>query len=104
VTLLAWCVLLGVFGCAADVCVKKAANGHGMHWAVVGASVYALGTFGWVRAMRLGKLSTVAPLYASVIVCLTVAAGLVVFGEKLRGRDFVGIALAVSAIFVLRDG
>lgn len=67
----------------------------------LGFAVYASTAFGWLFAMRHMKLATISTLYSVSIILLLTTLGVVVFNERLRPAEWVGIALALSSLVLL---
>ena len=67
----------------------------------VGFAVYASTAFGWLFAMRHLKLATISTVYSVSIVLLLTTLGVVVFNERLRPTEVLGIALAVASLVLL---
>jgi small multidrug resistance pump len=63
-----------------------------------GAIIYALSAVGWVHAMRRLPLASIGVYYAMLSLLLLAALGVVVFGERLTGREVLGLVLACVSI------
>ncbi|TPE48267.1 transporter [Amaricoccus solimangrovi] len=63
-----------------------------------GALIYGLSAVGWVYAMRHLPLASIGVYYAMLSLLLVVGLGVVVFGEKLSGREALGILFAFASI------
>jgi small multidrug resistance pump len=67
----------------------------------LGFAVYASTAFGWLFAMRHLKLATISTVYSVCIVLLLTTLGVVVFNERLRPTEMLGIALALASLVLL---
>lgn len=67
----------------------------------VGFAVYGSTAFGWLFAMRHLKLATISIVYSVSIVLVLTGLGVVVFNERLRPTEVLGIALALSSLVLL---
>ena len=67
----------------------------------VGFAVYASTAFGWLFAMRHLKLATISTVYSVSIILLLTGLGVVVFHERLRATEVLGIALALASLVLL---
>jgi undecaprenyl phosphate-alpha-L-ara4N flippase subunit ArnF len=69
----------------------------------VGALLYGSTAIGWVLAMQHMKLGTIAVVYSSLTLVLLAALGVAVFGERLNGREILGIGLALAALGLMHS-
>lgn len=60
----------------------------------------AVGLLSYYRALELGPVSVVVPIYGLFIV-VSAAVGIVAFGEEINGRKVASIALSVVAIALM---
>lgn len=67
----------------------------------LGFAVYASTAFGWLFAMKHLKLATISTIYSVSIVLLLTGLGVVVFNERLRPTEVLGIALALASLVLL---
>lgn len=67
----------------------------------IGFAVYGSTAFGWLFAMRHLKLATISAVYSVSIVLLLTGLGVVVFNERLRPTEVLGIALALASLVLL---
>lgn len=67
----------------------------------VGFAVYGSTAFGWLFAMRHLKLATISIVYSVSIVLVLTGLGVVVFNERLRPTEVLGIALALASLVLL---
>ena len=67
----------------------------------VGFTIYASTAFGWLFAMRHLKLATISTVYSVCIVLLLTSLGVVVFNERLRAAEVLGIACALASLVLL---
>ena len=97
-------VMFSAFGVVGDYFLKVAsgaANPFAARAFYIGFAVYASTAFGWLFVMRHLKLATVGAVYSVSMVLLLTGVGLVAFGEKLSGREVVGLVLAVASLVLL---
>lgn len=71
-----------------------------MPYIVAWSIALAVGLLAYYRALALGPVSIVVPIYGLFIAVSSVL-GIVLFGESLTRRKVAGIALAVLAIFLM---
>ncbi len=93
-----------LFSATADYFLKRASEQNAplmTVWFVLGFGMYACTAFGWVFVMRRLQFATLGVVYASTMVILMAAIGVVVLGETLRWQEALGIVLAVASIFLL---
>jgi multidrug transporter EmrE-like cation transporter len=70
--------------------------------AVVGS--YAIGALCWLPALlHKNELARMSMLWAVIATPLTIILGTVVFREKLTGTQWIGIGLAMAALWLLKD-
>lgn len=85
----------------------KTATGHaaGMHSAlfVVGAALYGLSAIGWFYLMRTHTLTWLAVSYSAATLVFVALLGVVAFGETLRSRDVLAMAMALGALFLINQ-
>ncbi len=67
----------------------------------VGFAVYGSTAFGWLFAMSNLKLATISTVYSVCIILLLTTLGVVVFNERLRPAEVLGIAMALASLFLL---
>jgi small multidrug resistance pump len=67
----------------------------------IGFAVYGSTAFGWLFAMRHLKLATISAIYSVSIVLLLTGLGVLVFNERLRPTEVLGIALALASLVLL---
>ena len=67
----------------------------------IGFAVYGSTAFGWLFALRHLKLATISAIYSVSIVLLLTGLGLLVFNERLRPTEVLGIALALASLVLL---
>ena len=70
-------------------------------WFGAGLLTYSLTSFGWVFVMKSLNLSHLGVYYSSTTLLLLVVIGVTVFGETLKPREIVGVAMALCSIFLL---
>jgi small multidrug resistance pump len=93
-----------LFSATADYFLKRASDNPSpllTVWFGLGFGMYACTAFGWVFVMRRLQFATLGVVYASTMVILMAAIGVVVLHETLRWQEALGIVLAVSSIFLL---
>ena len=93
-----------LFSATADYFLKRASEHDAplmTVWFALGFGMYACTAFGWVFVMRRLQFATLGVVYASTMVILMAAIGVVVLGEALRWQEALGIVLAVASIFLL---
>lgn len=64
---------------------------------LAGCALYALSAVGWYLAMQQISLSQVGVAFSMFTLLALCALGVVVFGETLRPRELLGIAMALGA-------
>ena len=93
-----------LFSATADYFLKRASDQASplfTVWFALGFGMYACTAFGWVFVMRRLQFATLGVVYASTMVILMAAIGVVVLHETLRWQEVLGIVLAVSSICLL---
>lgn len=97
-------IAICLFSATADYFLKRASNHTSPFltiWFALGFGMYAFTAFGWVFVMRRLQFATLGVVYASTMVVLMAAIGVIVLHETLRWQEVLGIVLAVSSIFLL---
>ena len=67
----------------------------------VGLILYGLPAFGWFYLMKSHSLAQIGVLYSSVTVVALALVGLLVFKEQIGIREFLGMGLAIVAIWLV---
>lgn len=104
---LAFAAVLGLalLGVLADVAIKAASQSTRpllSRWFFAGAVGYALTAVGWVYVLQHLKLAAVGSIYCVATMVLLALAGALFFRETLRASEFLGLALAIASIWLLR--
>lgn len=68
---------------------------------LVGFAVYASTAFGWLFVMRHLKLGTIGVVYSVSMIVLLTLVGVLVFRESISRSEWVGLVLAIAALFLL---
>jgi drug/metabolite transporter (DMT)-like permease len=90
--------------CSGSVLIRKWAVGSPASLAVVGISLYNLGSVFWLVAMRRGMpLGRAAVVFGMMNLVLAVLAGLAMFKERLTPIQWAGVAFALISV-VLVEG
>jgi len=103
ISLLAFLFLEGL-SLLADYFIKNASlkvNLSGWPELLLGGLLYGLTAIGWFFLMREFKLLTISMFHGFGVIALTCLLGLIVFNEKLRIQEVLGIALGCCSIFLL---
>lgn len=66
-----------------------------------GAALYGISAIGWFYMMRSHSLTWIAVSYSSATLIMLALLGVVVFGETLRFRDILAVAMGLSAIVLV---
>lgn len=66
-----------------------------------GIFTYALGSFGWVILLKKYDLSKGLVVFTMMNLIFGIVAGVYFFKEELAYKDYVGILLAMIAIFII---
>lgn len=86
----------------------KIATGHsaGMSSPVflMGAALYGLSAIGWFLLMRHHPLTWIAVSYSAATLIFVALLGVIAFGETLRMRDMLAIAMAMIAVVLINQG
>ncbi|GMG81911.1 hypothetical protein LNKW23_11240 [Paralimibaculum aggregatum] len=67
----------------------------------IGAGCYALTALGFALALQGASMAAVGVWYALLTVLFMTGMGVFVFGENLRPREMLGVAMAVGSILLL---
>ena len=70
---------------------------------LLGALLYGATAVGWYYLMRIHSLAEIGVLYSASTIILLAVLGHFVFKEEVGLRQLAGMALAVLAIFVMRE-
>lgn len=92
--------VLALIGATGDSLIKRAASGRDMRWLAAGVAVYAASALGWFVVMRRARLTYVAAVYSATSVLALLAAGCLLFSERLTVRGALAAALAVGAVLL----
>jgi drug/metabolite transporter (DMT)-like permease len=93
-----WLVAVTIAG---DIFLKQASSQLRMFVNVpfvFGTLLYAFGAFGWTIAFRHLKMGIVGGLYSSLTLVILAVIGYFIYGERLSGREILGIVLALCSI------
>ena len=94
-------ILAAVLVCiAGDALLKQSQFRLGLY-ATAGMCMYALDAVLWAKIFSLAKFSTAAVMGSALGIILFVAVGVLVFQEKLRLTDYLGVAMAVGSVILL---
>lgn len=95
---------LSILGAAADTFLKAASHQPQPFlnlWFILGALATMAFAIGWVFLMQVMKLGTAGMLYAVSSSLLLVAAGYLIFGERLTTAEITGVAMALGSFVLL---
>ncbi len=99
-----FCLMATAVMIAGDYCLKLSADMNGAMTSrifLLGCALYAASAIGWYLTLQHISLSQMG-VGSSVLTLLALCAiGVVAFGEELRARDCLGIALAVAALVLM---
>jgi len=97
-----WLLLSGVLNASGEYLSKLWGKNPSWKLAVLVALVYALSSIVWLPALlHKNQLSTMGIAWLLIAVVLTLFLGIVVFSEHLTGMQWVGVVLAIVALFLL---
>lgn len=68
---------------------------------LIAALIYGATAFGWVHVMRTVKLATIGAVFSMATLLLMVMLGTLVFGERLKTMEWIGIAFAIISVGLL---
>lgn len=101
--------LLGVLALSvatvlADITLKRAGESIQPYngWFLLGFGMYGASAFGWVYVFRHLRFAEAGVIYSIAVILLMVAAGVIFFNETLRAAEYLGIALAILSILLLK--
>lgn len=99
--------ILAVTTLAGDYLIKLSSQHPGgltSHHFLLGALFYALPAVGWFVLMRSHSLAALGVYYSVSTLVMMALLGFFVFGERLSGRDLIGLALGIAAVVVMTRG
>lgn len=99
---LGWLLISAAFFSGGEFLSKKWGQNPGLGLTVAIMIVYMLGSLAWLPALlHKNELARMGTLWYLMTTPMTVLLGVVVFHEKLTGGQWIGVALALVALWFL---
>jgi multidrug transporter EmrE-like cation transporter len=88
---------------AGDIGVKRWAlsPGQSTKWLWVGAALYLAGSLFWILALRSSPLSRAIVIFTVLNVLMATVVGVVLFGESMTTKLWIGLLLGLTSVAVL---
>lgn len=99
-----WILIATVFYAGGEFTSKLFGNKPGLGIAAIAVLSYAIGAACWLPALlHRNELARMSMLWGVIATPLTIILGTVVFREKLTATQWIGIGLAMAALWLLKD-
>ena len=97
-----WFGICGVTFAIGEYVSKRWALQGGWHLVVIMTLAYGLGSLAWLPIIKAKtELARMGMMWMVVASVTTVAIGIIVFGEKLTGTQWLGVVLAVVSMLLI---
>ena len=100
-SLIAWILLAALATGIPALLVKEYIRDNNLGWILACSVCYITLVYAYYNIFLSGNISILFPMIKVTAILLIVAMSLLLFGEKLKLKGYVGIALSIAAIFLL---
>ena len=101
-----WTIIIAsvLFEIGGDIFSKQGMNSGNNVFVGVGVVLYLIGSIFWLVSLKFGDLSKVGIVFILLNTVLIVASGVVVFGDRLSGMQWMGVVVGIVALVMINLG